>query len=78
MGLDGTLEERIGAALEELRPVLERDGGGIRLVALEDGVAVVELLGACSRCPMASTTLVEFVTERILLYAPEIREVRHA
>ncbi len=76
MGIDGTVEERIEMALAELRPVLERDGGDIRLVSIEDGVVTVELLGACSSCPMAHNTLRDFVSERILLYAPEIEAVR--
>ena len=76
MGIDGTVEERIEMALAELRPVLERDGGDIRLVSIEDGVVTVELLGACSSCPMARNTLRDFVSERILLYAPEIEAVR--
>jgi len=78
MGIEGTVEERITMALAELRPVLVRDGGDIRLVSIEDGVATVELTGACSTCPMAQNTLREFVAERIFLYAPEIVEVRQA
>jgi len=76
MEIEGTVEERIAMALDELRPVLVRDGGDIRLVSIEDGVAVVELTGACSTCPMARNTLQDFVAERIFLYAPEIEEVR--
>ncbi len=76
MGIGGTIEERVARALDELRPVLVRDGGDIRLVSVDGGVVTVELCGACSTCPMARNTLREFVTERILLYAPEIEEVR--
>lgn len=71
----GTLEERVRYALEEVRPALLADGGDSRLVAIKDGTVWLELRGACSGCPMAHTTLSDFVAERIRLYAPEIKEV---
>jgi len=71
----GTLHERVEAALEELRPALHADGGDVDLVRIEGDRVVVRLHGACNRCPMAQSTLTDFVAERIKLYAPEISEV---
>jgi Fe-S cluster biogenesis protein NfuA len=71
----GTLEERVRAALEELRPAILADGGDLSLVRIEDSVVVVNLQGACRGCPMAASTLTDFVGERIKLYAPEIESV---
>ncbi len=71
----GDLAERVQAAIEEVRPAIRMDGGDLRLVRIEDDVAVVHLTGACKGCPMAPSTLADFVAERIKLYAPEIERV---
>ena len=71
----GTVEERTLFALEEVRPALVADGGDVRLVSIEGATVKVELRGACKTCPMAHSTLSDFVAERIRLYAPEIKEV---
>jgi len=71
----GTLEERVTAALDELRPALRADGGDVELVRIDGSTVVLNLHGACHGCPMASSTLADFVGERIKLYAPEIDEV---
>jgi Fe-S cluster biogenesis protein NfuA len=72
---DGTVEERVRLAIEEVRPALQADGGDIVLDSIEGEVVRVRLKGACARCPMAQTTLTDFVAERVYFYAPEIREV---
>jgi len=71
----GTLEERVEAALEEVRPAIRMDGGDVKLLRIEGDVVVVHLSGACHGCPMAASTLADFVSERIKLYAPEIESV---
>lgn len=71
----GTVEERILFALDEVRPALVADGGDVCLVSIEGSTVRVELRGACKTCPMAHSTLSDFVSERIRLYAPEINEV---
>jgi Fe-S cluster biogenesis protein NfuA len=71
----GDLESRVRFAIEEVRPALQADGGDVDLLRVEDGVVYVKLRGACDGCPMAHSTLADFVTERICLYAPEIERV---
>jgi Fe-S cluster biogenesis protein NfuA len=71
----GDLESRVRAAIEEVRPGLQADGGDVRFVCIEGPVVRVELYGACDGCPMAKSTLRDFVTERVCLYAPEIEAV---
>ena len=71
----GTVEERVLCALDEVRPALVADGGDVSLVSIEGSTVRVELRGACRTCPMAHSTLSDFVSERIRLYAPEIDEV---
>ena len=71
----GDLESRVRYAIEEVRPALQADGGDVSLIRVEGGVVYVKLRGACDGCPMADSTLADFVTERICLYAPEIERV---
>jgi Fe-S cluster biogenesis protein NfuA len=42
------MREQIEAALEQIRPVLQRDGGDVELVDVNDtGLVRVRLKGAC-------------------------------
>ena len=41
------MKEEVAAALEKIRPVLQRDGGDIELVDVVDGKVSVRLTGAC-------------------------------
>jgi|688.fasta_scaffold03889_4 Fe-S cluster biogenesis protein NfuA len=42
--------------LEEITPMLESDGGGVEILDFQDGNLTLNLLGACSGCPMSSIT----------------------
>jgi len=53
-------------ALEEIRPMLQADGGDVELVEItEDGVVRVRLQGACHGCPMSQMTVKNGI-ERLL------------
>ncbi|HPF11563.1 MAG TPA: NifU family protein [Flavobacteriaceae bacterium] len=70
------LRTKIEAALEEIRPFLQSDGGDISLVSIEDGTKVtVQLLGACVGCSVNQMTLKSGVEMTIKKYAPEIESV---
>jgi Fe-S cluster biogenesis protein NfuA len=71
----GDLESRVRYAIEEVRPALQADGGDVGFIRIEGVVVYVELQGACNGCPMAKSTLADFVEDRICLYAPEIDSV---
>lgn len=47
----------IEAALADLRPRLQADGGDCRLVGVEGDVVRVKMTGACVGCQMASMTV---------------------
>ena len=71
----GSVEDRVAFAIEEVRPAIKADGGDVALRAVEGTIVKVNLMGACRNCPMAQSTLADFVAERIKLYAPEITDV---
>ncbi len=71
--------ERVLAALAEIRPFLEGDGGDVELVEIdkEERVVRVRLTGACSSCPSSASTLKGGVEKAIKEHAPEIRTVEN-
>lgn len=69
------MEERVAKVLETIRPGLQMDGGDIELVAVEDGVVKVRLVGACAGCPMSMMTLQMGVERTLKREIPEIVRV---
>jgi len=69
------MEEQVSAVIDEIRPLLQADGGDIELVGVEDGVVKVRLRGACAGCPGAQMTLKMAVERRIKEKVPEIQRV---
>jgi iron-sulfur cluster assembly accessory protein len=71
----GEVVAAVQDAIAQVRPALQADGGDLTLVAVEDGVAVVELVGACSACSSALVTLTELVERVIVAAVPVIESV---
>jgi Fe-S cluster biogenesis protein NfuA len=70
------LREKIEAALDSIRPYLEADGGNVKIVEVTDEMVLrLELMGACSSCPMSTMTLKAGVEEAIKRAIPEITKV---
>ena len=70
------LEEKILAALEEIRPFLVQDGGDISLESINKSTVTIKLHGACANCKVNQMTLKQGVETTIKKYAPEIKEVK--
>ena len=69
-------KEKVQAVINEIRPMLQADGGDIELVDVEpNGVVKVKLSGACGSCPMAQMTLQMGVHRRLKKDFPELKEV---
>jgi len=47
----------VQAALNRIRPFMQRDGGDIELLGVADNRARVRLTGNCAGCPSAAVTL---------------------
>ena len=68
--------EKIQAALQSIRPYLQKDGGDVEFVELtEDNVVKVKLLGACITCDMSAMTLKAGIEESIKSVVPEVISV---
>ncbi len=55
--MDNTMETKIRARLEELRGMLQNDGGDLEVVEIVGTVVKLRLQGACGACPHATATL---------------------
>lgn len=60
------MEKEVRKIIDQIRPYLNRDGGDLEFVKLEDGIVYIKMLGACVGCALIDTTLYDGV-ERILV-----------
>ena len=52
------MKEQIIGVLEQIRPILQRDGGDVEFVDYsDDKIVLVRLQGHCAGCPHAQATI---------------------
>jgi Fe-S cluster biogenesis protein NfuA len=61
--------------LDKLRPFLQRDGGDVELVDVENGVVKLRLMGACGSCPSSTITLKAGIERALMEEVEGIRDV---
>jgi len=69
------MREKVEAALDQVRPSLMADGGGVQLIDVTEGVVTLRLTGACGGCPMSTMTLQNGIERVLKEQVPEIKEV---
>lgn len=70
------MEQKIRAALDNIRPFLQRDGGDVEFVELTaDNIVKVRLQGHCAGCPHAQLTVKEGIERLLKEQYPEITAV---
>ncbi|MBW2260059.1 MAG: NifU family protein [Deltaproteobacteria bacterium] len=69
------MKESVQAVIDQIRPMLQRDGGDVELVDVEDGVVKVRLQGACKGCPMSQMTLKNGIEKFVKQQIPEVDRV---
>lgn len=69
------LINKIKAMIEELRPLLNMDGGDIEFVKYEDNYLYVRLTGACQTCMFQDNTLNDNVLNYFKAQMPELEGV---
>ncbi|HWR91175.1 MAG TPA: NifU family protein [Desulfobacterales bacterium] len=72
------MKERVQAAIDRIRPMLQRDGGDVELVDVQEGVVTVRLRGACAGCPMSQMTIKNGIEKFLKQEIPEIVAVQAA
>ncbi|MGC1381675.1 MAG: NifU family protein [Candidatus Baltobacteraceae bacterium] len=70
-----SVEERVNAALDKVRPAIAADGGEVWLIKVEGATAYVQMLGACGGCPASTLTLKGAIEAVVTCDVPEVTEV---
>jgi Fe-S cluster biogenesis protein NfuA len=73
-----TMKAKVQAAIDKIRPMLQKDGGDVELVDVQDGIVTVRLRGACAGCPMSQMTLKSGIEKFLKKEIPEIVAVQAA
>ena len=72
------MKEKVEAAMNKIRPMLQADGGDVELISVEDGIVKVRLQGACAGCPMSQMTLRNGIERILKQEIPEVESVEPA
>jgi Fe-S cluster biogenesis protein NfuA len=73
--MSAEIKKRVQEAIEEIRPQLQGDGGDVELVAIENNIVKVRLVGHCACCPMSQITLKNGIEAYVKERVPEIQKV---
>lgn len=71
------LKTKVEKELNKIRPQLQRDGGDVELISVDEktGQVKVKLQGHCAHCPMAEMTLRFGIEDELKRKIPEVKEV---
>lgn len=72
----GPADAAVQAALDRIRPFLQRDGGDIELLGIVERRARVRLTGNCAGCPSAAVTLYLGVETYLREQVPELEGIQ--
>lgn len=71
-----SLENKIIKSLDRIRPYIQRDGGNIEFVSVnEEGIVTVKFFGACVGCSLQVFTLKGGVEALLMEEVPEVKGV---
>ena len=74
--LDGqALVDRVLEVLDEVRPMVQADGGDIELLDIHADVVAVKLTGNCIGCPSSQATLRQGIERRLKQKIPQIQGI---
>lgn len=70
-----TIVEQIEAALDEIRPALQFDGGDCEFLDFNDdtGLLRIRMVGACHGCSMSTVTLTAGIERIVKERVPEVK-----
>lgn len=64
--------KQVHILIDKVRPYLQRDGGDIEIVNVEDGIVYVKMMGACDGCVAIDVTLKQGIETMLLENVPGI------
>ncbi|MGE4320170.1 MAG: NifU family protein [Acholeplasmataceae bacterium] len=63
---------QVDSLITKVRPYLQRDGGDIEVVSVEDGIVYVKMFGACDGCVALDVTLKQGIETMLLENVPGV------
>jgi Fe-S cluster biogenesis protein NfuA len=73
---DEDLVPAVTHSLEKIKPTLALDGGGIKFIAVKNGIVYVQLQAACVGCASSGTTIKYSVERQMQIdIHPEIKVI---
>ncbi|CAH0118339.1 MULTISPECIES: NifU family protein [unclassified Paenibacillus] len=73
--VQNNMYDEVLEVLDKLRPFLQRDGGDVELVDVEDGIVKLKLMGACGSCPSSTITLKAGIERALIEEVDGVQEV---
>jgi Fe-S cluster biogenesis protein NfuA len=64
--------QQVMSLIERVRPYLQRDGGDIEVLNIEDGIVYVKMMGACDGCMALDVTLKQGIEQMLLENVPGV------
>lgn len=73
---DEDLKPAVDSSLTRIRPAIQKDGGDIELIKIQDGTIYVKLKGACIGCSSSNQTIQNIVEKDMKTYIhPELKVI---
>lgn len=66
------MADQVMNLITKVRPYLQRDGGDIEVLKIEDGIVHVKMLGACDGCYAIDITLKQGIETMLLENIPGV------
>jgi len=63
---------QVDSLITRVRPYLQRDGGDIEVISVEDGIVYVKMFGACDGCVALDVTLKQGIETMLLENVPGV------
>ncbi|MFA6801811.1 MAG: NifU family protein [Acholeplasmataceae bacterium] len=63
---------QVDSLITKVRPYLQRDGGDIEVINIEDGIVYVKMFGACDGCVALDVTLKQGIETMLLENVPGV------
>ena len=73
--IDKEINQKINRALIEISTKMQLHNGSVSLVDFKDGVAYIELKGACSGCPSLACGVMVNLEQELKAVVPEVIKV---
>ncbi len=69
------MDNKIKELIDDLRPLLQQDGGDIEFIRYEDNYVFIKLKGACANCGFQDNTISFGIENYLKEQIPEIEGV---